>query len=295
MTKPKPTKYEDDIRRNLRKSAEINAPQSTHDGIHTCSKGCKKSGCNRGLHDTIEEQNAQIEALKQDLLEQTAAVRNSRMANIHDLNYVGGLQEENARLKAEVESLKKPAVIGGYNISEYIRMANSETLEFDNGDIFADMTLPERIKYIVESHARLKAEVEAQAKRWAESEDLILHYKQQRDEAYNDCECHRLKAEVERLTEIIRREVDGGVDLREEAQRTVEENHKLRAEVERLRNLGIKLDGYVDLVRHENERLRKAGDAMAGALSPFRVKPFPGPYLCDLQKGWNAAKEGKSV
>ena len=39
-------------------------------------------------------------------------------------------------------------------------MANSETLEFDNGDIFADMTLPERIKYIVESHARLKAEVE---------------------------------------------------------------------------------------------------------------------------------------
>ena len=63
-------------------------------------------------------------------------------------------------LKAEVKSLNKPAVIGGYNISEYIRMANSETLEFDNGDIFADMTLPERIKYIVESHARLKAEVE---------------------------------------------------------------------------------------------------------------------------------------
>jgi len=70
------------------------------------------------------------------------------------------LNSENARLNAEVERLKKPAVIGGYNISEYIRMANSETLEFDNGDIFADMTLPERIKYIVESHARLKAEVE---------------------------------------------------------------------------------------------------------------------------------------
>jgi hypothetical protein len=68
--------------------------------------------------------------------------------------------EEYEKLKAEVERLKKPATIGGYNISEYIRMANSETLEFDNGDIFADMTLPERIKYIVESHARLKAEVE---------------------------------------------------------------------------------------------------------------------------------------
>ena len=43
----------------------------------------------------------------------------------------------------------------------------------------------------------------------------------------------------------------------------------------------------------ENGRLRKAGDAMADALSPFRVKPFPGPYLCDLQKGWEAAKECK--
>ena len=71
-----------------------------------------------------------------------------------------GLRDDYARLKAEVERLSQPAIIGGYNISEYIRMANSETLEFDNGDIFAGMTLPERIKYIVESHARLKAEVE---------------------------------------------------------------------------------------------------------------------------------------
>ena len=47
---------------------------------------------------------------------------------------------------------------------------------------------------------RLKAEVEAQAKRWAESEDLISHYKEQRDEVINDCQCARLKAEVERLT-----------------------------------------------------------------------------------------------
>jgi FtsZ-binding cell division protein ZapB len=73
-------------------------------------------------------------------------------------NYVR--YEDYANLKSEVERLSQPAVIGGYNLSQYIRMANSETLEFDNGDIFADMTLPERIKYIVESHARLKAEVE---------------------------------------------------------------------------------------------------------------------------------------
>jgi cell division protein FtsB len=84
---------------------------------------------------------------------------------------------ENARLKAEVERLSQPAVIGGYNLSQYIRMANSETLEFDNGDIFADMTLPERIKYIVESHARLKAEVERLTKAGdAMAEELIQEY-----------------------------------------------------------------------------------------------------------------------
>jgi hypothetical protein len=81
-------------------------------------------------------------------------------------------QAEVARLKAEVERLSKPAIIGGYNLSQYIRMANSETLEFDNGDIFAEMTLPERIKYIVESHARLKAEVE----RWSVAGELMLDH-----------------------------------------------------------------------------------------------------------------------
>ena len=108
---------------NLRKSAEINPAQSPHDGIHTCSKGCKKPGCNRGLRETIEEQDAQIEALKQDLLEQTAAVRNSRMANIHDLNYVGGLQEENARLKAEVERLRKAGDAMAFSIQFNEEMA----------------------------------------------------------------------------------------------------------------------------------------------------------------------------
>jgi len=144
------------------------------------------------------------------------------------------LRAENTRLKAEAESMKKPAVVGGYNISEYIRMANSETLNFDNGDIFADMTLPERIKYIVESHARLKAE-------------------------------------VERLNEIIRREVDGGVGLREEAQRTVEENHKLRAEVERLTKAHSDAladfwaihKGYFDL-KAEVEQLQNRCDFLEG-------------------------------
>jgi hypothetical protein len=85
--------------------------------------------------------------------------------------------EDYARLKAEVEMLSKPAIIGGYNLSQYIRMANSETLEFDNGDIFADMTLPERIKYIVESHASLKAENERLTKAGdAMAEDLLKEF-----------------------------------------------------------------------------------------------------------------------
>jgi hypothetical protein len=73
-------------KRKLRKNADISPPQSPHDGIHTCSKGCKKPGCSRTLRDTIEEQDQQIEALKQDVLEKTT---------------------ENARLKADVERLTK--------------------------------------------------------------------------------------------------------------------------------------------------------------------------------------------
>jgi len=128
MTKPK-----------LRKKAEINPPQSPHDGIHTCSKGCKKPGCTRTLRDTIEEQDKQIEALKRDLLEKTAELRNLKEVvhdlrisaeddldtidtarkeiarlqaeckelkyeRIHDINQMGGLQEENAILKEKMES-----------------------------------------------------------------------------------------------------------------------------------------------------------------------------------------------
>jgi len=66
----------------------------------------------------------------------------------------------NEELQAQVEQLSKSSIMGGYKLLKYIRLANSETLEFDNGDIFSQMTIPERIKYIVESHARLKAEVE---------------------------------------------------------------------------------------------------------------------------------------
>jgi len=122
-------------KRKLRKNAEINPPQSPHDGIHTCSKGCKKPGCNRTLRDTIEEQDKQIEALKRDVLEKAAELRKSEehndalcermqdlnselfaasningklhMKRVHDLNQMGGQCEEIARLKVEVERLTK--------------------------------------------------------------------------------------------------------------------------------------------------------------------------------------------
>lgn len=101
MPKRKLTKHQDDVRRNLRKSAEINPAQSPHDGIHTCSKGCKKPGCNRALRDTIEEQDAQIEALKQDLKEEAARSRHVRMKTIHFINMIGGQQEELAALRSQ--------------------------------------------------------------------------------------------------------------------------------------------------------------------------------------------------
>lgn len=122
-------------KRKLRKNADISPPQSPHDDIHTCSKGCKKPGCNRTLRDTIEEQDKQIEALKRDVLEKTAELRKSEehnaalcermqdlnselfvasningklhMNRVHDLNHMGGLCEENERLKADVERLTK--------------------------------------------------------------------------------------------------------------------------------------------------------------------------------------------
>jgi cell division protein FtsB len=140
---------------------------------------------------------------------------------------LGRLEAENSRLKAEVESMKKPAVIGGYNISEYIRMANSETLEFDNGDMFADMTLPERIKYIVESHARLRS-VNEDNKRECEATRI---------------ENARLKAEVERLTAF--------------TTRTIIPNEELQAQVERLTKSGDELWEFAKLADTNAPKARR--------------------------------------
>ena len=75
MPKRKLTKHQDDVRRNLRKSAEINPAQSPHDGIHTCSKGCSKPGCKRALRDTIEDLEGQVRGLMEDLKARTCELR----------------------------------------------------------------------------------------------------------------------------------------------------------------------------------------------------------------------------
>ena len=69
----------------------------------------------------------------------------------------------------------------------------------------------------------------------------------------------------------------------------MEENARHKAEVERLRNLGIKLDGYVDLLQGENERLRKAGDEVIHEWSSGDEKEARN-FMKALVI-WNAAKE----
>jgi hypothetical protein len=91
-------------KRKLRKNADISPPQSPHDDIHTCSKGCKKTGCNRTLLDTIEEQDQQILALKLDVLEHASKARtlDEFMQRFDGILYAhnckGGANETHAKL-----------------------------------------------------------------------------------------------------------------------------------------------------------------------------------------------------
>ena len=96
----------------------------------------------------------------------------------------------------------------------------------------------------------------------------------------------RLKAEVERLRKF---NDEALAHIAKEERKSRECLDMAQAEVERLRNLGIKLDGYVDLLQGENERLRKAGDACANAAYAH--------CMCqnceELRDQWRDAKRGK--
>ena len=95
-----------------------------------------------------------------------------------------------------------------------------------------------------------------------------------------------LKAEVERLRKF---NDEALAHIAKEERKSRECLDMAQAEVERLRNLGIKLDGYVDLLQGENERLRKAGDACADAAYAH--------CMCqdceELRDQWRDAKRGK--
>jgi len=201
---------------NLRKSAEINPAQSPHDGIHTCSKRCKKPGCNRGLRDTIEEQDAQIEALKQDLLEQSAAARHLRMERIHDLNQIGGLQEENARLKADFHQAHDERADYAKDVSKL------------KAEVEALMTTPcsRLLRAEREEVTRLKAEVERiEPELEQRCRELNLSLGQQ---AIQLRQIGELKAEVERLTQ----------EYSDATNHYNKLHNDLEAEVERLRKAG---------------------------------------------------------
>ena len=142
---------------------------------------------------------------------------------------------------------------------------------------------------------RLKAEVEAQAKRWAESEDLISHYKQQMDEAINDCQCSRLKAEVERLKEgndclgqMHDKEMERSAYLLEEFNRTTAWGRGLESDLSHARV-------EISFLKAEVERLRYVGDGMAVMVGHIEVTGDAHRMMLELSKEWNAAKEGKSV
>lgn len=132
---------------------------------------------------------------------------------------------------------------------------------------------------------------------------IIGAYAEQKDESEG------LRKEVERLQkEVWRIKVFKGMDedniktlkaaLKTSPEwsktlETIDENASLKAELERLRNLAIKFDGYLDLVRHENERLRKAGDAMAKELPMIADTHLSDEVWVRMQTDWERAKEGK--
>jgi uncharacterized small protein (DUF1192 family) len=236
---------------------------------------------------------------------------------------INASQAECRRLKAEVERLTSDLQMEKENEDRLVRewqKANNEVygLQTQVAALIDDQTrlkaeverlqMEQKIKAIpveaklVDRIAELKAEVEAQAKRWAESEDLISHYKEQRDEVINDCQCSRLKAEVERLTkegaavsdikrykaagsEVVRTDPIGDLVLYIDYAR-------LKAEVERLEHQVNywRIEAETDNARwlrclEDKERLTNAGDAMAKRLI---YQGYP-----ETVPAWNAAKEGK--
>jgi len=243
-------------KRKLRKNADISHPQSPHDGIHTCSKGCTK--CSRGLRDTIEEQNQQIEALKRDVLEKTAELRKSEEHNealcerLQDLNSelhtcscananMHKYKNENASLKAEVERLTA----------------------FTTRTIIPNEELQAQVERLTSNNARLKEAIDDSYKAVDEMEKRMREW----DE------------------EILNIEIAKNAKLRDEIKQLKE------AWVDK------KMQEDRDELLQQVERLTKAGDAMASSIqfNEEMAQDYNGPAIVHQSvQRWQAAKEGKT-
>lgn len=175
--------------------------------------------------------------------------------------YVMWLMRESARLGRQVQVVELQNIelktqsersTNQYSgiIDHQLAVIEGKQAEIDrlNAELFTCSCANDNMNKHMNENARLKAEV---ASLKSLCDNLGMGGKHTVTAIVEEYE--KLKAEVERLKEIIRREVDGGVDLREESQRTVEENHNLRAEVERL--------------KADNEQLQNRCDFMEGRQS----------------------------
>lgn len=215
---------------NLRKNAENDTAQSPHDGIHTCSKGCKKLGCNRGLRDTIEEQDAQIVALKQDLLEKTADHRKTCRRRIHDLNLIQSLKEDIESLTGQVRQFEEHRDIASQIIK---RLETEARSQFANSE---------------QENARLKAEVERLTERNKFLEQIDSYLQGANENAYEK-RCDELEADVERLTAELSNISGWGRGLESDLSHARVEISFLKSEIERLTKLcqATSPDGFIHI------------------------------------------------
>ena len=121
----------------LRKKAENSPGQSPHEAV-------------------IQEQDEQIAALKRDLLEKTAELRKKAIEAVYDLNQIGGLQEENARLKAECQARQAENSVLAVECDSLKAEVEMWKLRSYNWQKFCQLTRPD----MTDEVTRLKAEVE---------------------------------------------------------------------------------------------------------------------------------------
>ena len=173
--------------------------------------------------------------------------------NAHARTKVLRIQAENARLKAEVQTLRHQAV---HDVSQ---------LGEQSAEIAHLKAEVERLTALVESNLNC-------SKITMGKSDAVLHerdnLKAENDELHKDYEA-----------------------LADEHTKLIDKNANLKAEVERLRNLATKIDVYVDVLVLENGRLRKAGEEILNGWqsnSGSDVERFT--KACWL---WSTAKEAK--